>query len=571
MPASFRNPVYAQVGMFLAVLVTVRLYYALIEANTATLYPWITSTNSRLITLHLLAIPAATLGGMAARKWLTKLTIIPVSLVCGSLVTLVYSSLSGAFIGLACGIYVQSLWLRTFLHYLIRPFISLWLPGLCAGALLGLISFRIRISTQENLPIAYLLPWLGIFALAILATWIVFTRAPCSAWGIKRPLILLGFMFALLLGLVTGPTVDHFYRIHRIGDAGSYWWQIPTWEEIPTHGICFVNGIELRDGSNDHIHQLRGFPHCTWLVIEDVEATPDTFASSLLPLQHLWHVRIRDAELGDSGLSALAHCPQLSSLTLERAGITQNGLKHLTGMTRLQHLTIDGIEGDTPDLTELVGSGSITALDLRNVMIDDDALMKLQGLRGLEKLIISDCPITGRGFTHLQTHQRLSSLVLIDCPIEDRYLTDLTKLPMNWVTLEGFPISDESIKVLGATNSLIGLSLRRTGLSDAQVQSLLASPIEHLTLDASQLTSNSRESLIGTDDVHLYVDDQEITAQDIKRLSQLEHDVTLHDCQFNRESLEALRDHQGKTIFHLLECKLSPAELKSIQSDSVRY
>ena len=73
MPASFRNPVYAQVGMFLAILVTVRLYYALIEANTATLSPWITSTNSRLITLHLLAIPAATLGGLAARRWLTKL------------------------------------------------------------------------------------------------------------------------------------------------------------------------------------------------------------------------------------------------------------------------------------------------------------------------------------------------------------------------------------------------------------------------------------------------------------------------------------------------------------------
>ena len=40
--------------------------------------------------------------------------------------------------------------------------------------------------------------------------------------------------------------------------------------------------------------------------------------------------------------------------------------------------------------------------------------------------------------------------------------------------------------------------------------------IEHLILDASQLTANSRESLIGTDDVYLYVDDQLITAQDIE-------------------------------------------------------
>jgi len=375
----------------------------------------------------------------------------------------------------------------------------------------------------------------------------------------------------LLLGMATGPTVDHLHRINRIGDAGRFWWNFPSWREISTHGICFVIGVEMRGGSNDHIHQLRGFPYCTWLVIEDVEATPETFASSLLPLQHLWHVRISDTHLGDSGLSALANCPQISSLTLERAGISHNGLKHLTGMNRLQHLTIDGIKGDKPNLSELVGSGSITALDLRNALIDDDALMKLQGLRGLERLTLRDCPMTGRGFTHLQIHQRLKSLSVIDCPIEDRYLTDLTKLSMNWLTLEGFPVSDESIEAIGSANSLVGLSLRRTGLTDEQVKSLLASQPEQLILDASQLTANSRESLIRAADVNLYVDDQRITAQDIETLSQLEQDITLNGCQFSSDGLQALRAYQGKTTFYLLECKLSPAELKSIQSDSVRY
>ena len=398
--------------------------------------------------------------------------------------------------------------------------------------------------------------WCVVLAVTVLATWLVMRSDATTHLRLVRCVIAMGFVLSILIGLLLGPSVESYVRIRQLGDVASIWMDRVPWSKVPSNGLWSVYGASMEGANEAQIAKLGGFPSIRWLTINNSKTSIDAISKTLAKLTQLEHVELYDVAIDAETIRAIANSKKVYSIRLRNTDVTDDAIEFLALMPSLRHLSIDGMRRNGVSLAPLAKLSGISSLVLNDMQLTDEDLADLAGLRGLRTLAVRNGNLTGSGLHHLQKHPRLSGLEVIDCPLEAKYIADLAPITLNWLTLDGVPLNDAAAQAIGSMNSLVGISLRRTGVTDDQVKQFDRLQSPQLILDASRLSRDSR-TLRGADEVELRVEQTTVAADDIQRLAELGIDVIFDTCVFTDGAAQQLEAHGGSPHFVVLNSNLS--------------
>ncbi len=240
-------------------------------------------------------------------------------------------------------------------------------------------------------------------------------------------------------------------------------------EGLPDFGLVDHN-IPVRD---EHLEILQSFPYLEWLVLSETKIT-DRGLTHLTSLQRLRWLWLSGTAITDAGLAPLAQLPMLEKVWLDSTRIQGPGLCHLSSLKNLREISI------------------------QNTAVDDAGLACLAPLRQLQKVRLRGSRCSFRGimeiFARLQNRSPLEALIVADLVrldqagkvivadfshlgILDDDLGVLQWLPdIQWLYLQGNPITDAGLVNLTWLPNLTLLDLSDTRITNAGVENLLELP-----------------------------------------------------------------------------------------------
>jgi hypothetical protein len=243
-------------------------------------------------------------------------------------------------------------------------------------------------------------------------------------------------------------------------------------------------------------------------------------SATILPeaakLSNLRKLHCDDKDLVPVSIAALATCPQLEELSLERIHLNHEMLDAIASIATLRKLTFKDCQHFRPD--DLVALGrlkhirelrcesaleiesslierlavhrqlellevdylfptydnlaplskltSLRRLSIKNCIIDDD-LEPLARLHDLESLSLMEAVIEGNGLKHLVTLRQLRTLELGACPIHDNAIDRIAQMPkLERLDLSESEITDAGLMRLREMRNLKFLAIDRTPTTD---------------------------------------------------------------------------------------------------------
>ena len=563
------RPAY-QIGICLALIVAVRVYYAWIESQTYWLYSYFADSPASVGAVYLGLVPIVSLiVAILTYRYFSPALTIPSAAVGGGTAGLIVNSIPGAMIGATIGFIVYSRTLRRWVVSGSRIFLQFDLPALLWGVVLGSVATSIGVTTSDQAA-QFQLGLLVVFfiGLAVLLFFAVRTYRE-QRWRLVHAVA--GCIIASGLGLVIGPAANTLYRVYSLKQVGDVAWDpVPRFTGIG-QSMWDVYDVYLSGDTTDaQLRLLQGLPSVTSVRIHDAELSDKAVADTLLTLTNLELLGFHNVPIGDEALSALQGSTRLIHLTVVGANITDETFANLAPIPVLRGLEVDGVEMKAGGLKKLASSGRLRYLRLENAALQDDDLAALSRLQGLSTLRLTGTEVTGSGLKHLSNLRWLNNLSLIDNPIEDHYLADLKPSALSFLYLDGVKLTDEGATAISGMTKLAALSLRRTNVTNAQLEILnKLPPTTSLSLDGRQLTSDATDQLV-SDDISIVIDDAKITVDDVERLIDIGHQVHLTHCQFDEESIERLASHRSDPHF-LIRFSISEAQTaKRVRGGSVQ-
>ncbi len=135
----------------------------------------------------------------------------------------------------------------------------------------------------------------------------------------------------------------------------------------------------------------------------DAGGIDDDSLQFLNNLSQLEHLRIRQAELTDSGIEQLdpTKIPKLKILNLPQAKLSARGLKHLSQFAELNQLRLGGSEMDDSGAAEIVRFPNLKSLHLIGPKFTDQALTILAEAPKLASFYIDDCRMSDAAWEQL--------------------------------------------------------------------------------------------------------------------------------------------------------------------------
>jgi Leucine Rich repeat len=225
------------------------------------------------------------------------------------------------------------------------------------------------------------------------------------------------------------------------------------------------------------------------------ERTPGLFG--LLGRKELFSVNFsgiaggKNGAFGDRELARLvkSHGDRIWGLYLLDTNVTDLGLLVLRDLPNVRHISLEysdpkttptGLPAPTQFITDagLVNVGSLTtiqSLHLRGLPITDTGLEALAGLTAVHVLYLDRTQVRGPGLAHLSSIRQLMDLNLSGSAVTDQGLSYLSGSKIYQLSLDGVPLSGESLKALKLMPSLQYLEIRGCGLSDEAVNDLKTS------------------------------------------------------------------------------------------------
>lgn len=225
---------------------------------------------------------------------------------------------------------------------------------------------------------------------------------------------------------------------------------------------------------------------------------------TLPKLEQAW---MRDAQVTDAGVIALAHAKSLRSLCMEGTKVTDACLPYLKQLPHLETLWLGtGVRGHGPNITdrgmETIGEMTILiSLDLSGTKITDEGLVYLRNLARLKNLKIDNTRITEAALVNLAPLQSLESVrlymgtrggtaitdvgaahlaklkalrqITAFMDLTDKGVAQIATLPMlEDVEFDGDGITDASAPLVGRMKSLKWLEFQNCRITDKALASL---------------------------------------------------------------------------------------------------
>ena len=241
--------------------------------------------------------------------------------------------------------------------------------------------------------------------------------------------------------------------------AGTY--------HLPDSGAKMSEGQSSGEGL---VKTLRG----KFRAVVDESSTGEVTGLSVHGLQKSQASAWSD-ELGD----LLAQVPTLKSLTLTDFNFSDASqqLMFLTKLSQLESLDLRQTNVDDAALTHLSQLNSLRILKLEyNQKLTDKGLAHIAGLTQLSELDLAFVPVNDQSIESLTQLKSLTKLYLYGTLISDEGLRRLPELPELEVLYvgrdEGAEISDISVEILTARQSLKTLGIPGTRFSPAGIQKL---------------------------------------------------------------------------------------------------
>ena len=244
-----------------------------------------------------------------------------------------------------------------------------------------------------------------------------------------------------------------------------------------------------------NVAPLSDLPNLRFVLLSGVGVTNQT-AKRLSRIATLEGVNFNNTSVTASGLREMSRCEQLQSLSLMGTTIDDECLQALMQWPNLKHLQVargrisaDGLEsigsmqtlrgidlfeaGKVEDegLAHLERLTELESLHVINAPITDSGLRSCAEWRSLRFLRINSPQITDEGIKHLQGLDQLEFVGFTHSAIEDP--VTLAELPnLRDLDLSSSGISDAGVASLSKSNSITGLRLLWTELTDASMKHL---------------------------------------------------------------------------------------------------
>ncbi len=186
----------------------------------------------------------------------------------------------------------------------------------------------------------------------------------------------------------------------------------------------------------------------SYIGLDQKEGVTNEGLANVSGLKNLRVLKLRGAELDDSGCAHLAESKSLTFLHLNFSKVGDAGLAHLRGLTNLGSLNLVGTR------------------------ITDDGLVHLQGMKQLYELRLSETTVSDIGLANLRDLQQLAYLHLASTKITNNGLKLLSHLPLVSLDLNQSMINDDGLIHLKKISTLQGLHVLSTNVTAAGVADL---------------------------------------------------------------------------------------------------
>ncbi len=279
--------------------------------------------------------------------------------------------------------------------------------------------------------------------------------------------------------------------------------------------ICHITGltaIHFSYGPIVEVDDWSPLANLTEIEILNVGETGfgDADLMNLAGHRHLHTLNLNAAAVTDAGLVHLANIPNLDNLNLTKTAVTSAGIAHLTQLPNLRYLHLIATAVDDDAIPHLLQMKSLVQIFLTGSAITAEGVERLrEGLPGCEVNWDADAVTSIDNASDRQLAEWVlgkGGWVLTNAGTGDVTIRTVEELPgeetpihVDHVYFDGVEsIGDEDIQMLRTLcprDSLYGLMLRGTGITDAALDALAGMEIELFTLGNTNVTDKSAAKL----------------------------------------------------------------------------
>jgi internalin A len=246
----------------------------------------------------------------------------------------------------------------------------------------------------------------------------------------------------------------------------------------------------------------------------------------LSALRHLVSLDLqRSVNLRDEAFAVLADFPKLEELVLVEGVFSDAALDHLQRLPHLQRLDLRSCSGLTAaGFERLAQFGKLRVLKVGGAGIDDATLPLLAKITTLSSLTIEDASITDSGLVQL-TRLPLEELSLARCfGITDAAFATIGQLSrLRQLYVRDILISGSGLGQLAPLTGLATLRLRQTGVGDNVLDRLSLLPaLRRLELAQAWITDEGLASIGQLSGLHhLDLEDNRLSDEGVRHLGRL--------------------------------------------------
>ena len=297
-------------------------------------------------------------------------------------------------------------------------------------------------------------------------------------------------------------------------------------DHLPQGGFEIVE-LQLPEMRNDIDALLErvatDLPDLRSLVLDGAQLSSQGL-SRLSALAQLRSLSLRQTDVGDDDLAALAQLPRLEHLSLAETLVAGAGLSHLAAAPSLLSLDLTGNEIDDAEIAGLAGAVALSELNLHQTQVTPSGLSSLASLPQLSYVYLTSDALDNDDLAKIAQLPRLRRLDLSFSRVTDSGLRALGRLArLESLTLRGTELSDAGLKQLGSLTTLRELDLSQTLVSDEGLKELASlTSLEHLLLEQNAVGDRGLEHLGGLTKLEtLSLYGAPVTRQGLLHLSQL--------------------------------------------------
>ena len=218
-------------------------------------------------------------------------------------------------------------------------------------------------------------------------------------------------------------------------------------------------------------------------------------------LSRLRHLHLASSQVTDAGLQHLAALTELRELGIESTTVSDAGLKHLAGLDKIWSLRLLCTQIGDEGVLSLAPS-QLQVVVLKDCQVGDRGLSHLVSAGGLNRLFVEGTRITDASLADIDKCQYLIRLDLVRSNVTDAGLRALAGLHVQFIHLDGTPITDEGLRHLGSLGrdkKISDIYLRDTQVTGTGAEHLLGYQyIGELDLSGAPLRREGIERLAKT-------------------------------------------------------------------------